>query len=88
MTRLPGLHFVGKLGGRVYYYKADLLVSRPYYKPFQPSTPAREARWAKFRAGVSAWQALTPAEHRTWDRKGDQFNYEGFNRWMSRWLLT
>ena len=88
MTRWPGLHFVGKLGGRVYYYKRGLLVSRPYYKPIQPSTPAREARWAKFRAGVRAWQALTPAEKKAWQKIGDQFCYEGFNHFMSKFLKS
>ena len=88
MTQLPGLRHVGKIGAFVYYYRHGEMIARPYYKPNQPGTPAQLARWEKFRAGVSAWQALTPEQKKNWDRLGDMFNYEGFNRFMSKHLIS
>jgi hypothetical protein len=88
MELVPGLKYVGKIGGRVYYYRNGVLISRPYYKPLQPVTPSRAIIWEKFRTGVNAWQALTPAEKRAWQKEADQFNYEGFNRFMSKHLKS
>lgn len=82
----PALYLVGRLGDRVYYYRGDTFISRPFYYPDQPETPARLARWQKFRNGVSAWQALTPGEKEIYNRKAEGFNYEGFNFFMSKFL--
>ena len=88
MRPTPNLRMVGKLGDRVYSYHNGVFVSRPYYIPVQPGTPAQVARWEKFAAGVVAWQALTPEEKKVWRHKADQFNYEGFNRFMHYYLLS
>ena len=88
MIKLAGLRYVGKIGDFVYYYRNDIFITRPYYKPAQPVTPARLARWKKFRNGVLAWQALSPVQKGTWNKLGDMFNYEGFNRFMSKFLKS
>jgi hypothetical protein len=88
MELTPGMRYVGKLGPHVYYFHDGTLVSRPYYKPVQPGTPAQQTIWNKFRAGVTAWQALAPEVKEAWQTIADDFNYEGFNRFMSVWLKS
>ena len=88
MSIKPGLYTVGKLGNRIYYERNGKVISRPYKKPVHPRTPAQLAMWAKFAAGVALWQALPPKDKKAWDKIGDMFNYEGFNRFMSRHMLS
>lgn len=80
------LDTIGKLGNRVYYKIQGFKVSRSYFIPVQPGTPAQLAWWQVFRNGVVQWHALSPAQEKVWNNKAKRWKMSGFNHFMSKYL--
>lgn len=80
------LEFIGKFEDRVYYYKNGILTSRVYVKPIQPGTAAQQYYWARWRAGVKAWQNLDTDQKKQLDIEAYRLKFSGFNLWMRRWI--
>ncbi len=77
---------IGKLGSRVYYVSQGVKVSRSYFIPVQPGTPAQLAWWQIFRNGVVQWHALSPAQEKDWNVRAKRWKMSGFNFFMSKYL--
>ena len=80
------LDTIGKLGDRVYYVSQGEKISRAYFIPVQPGTPAQLAWWKVFRQGVQQWQALNPTQVKVWNDRAKRWKMSGFNLFMSKYL--
>jgi len=86
LTTDVNLKTVGKVADKVYYYRDGDLITRPYFIPVQPGTPSQLTWWAKFRNGVTAWQALSPAQKTVLNRRSLPLQMSGFNLFMREYL--
>ena len=88
LARDANMRIVGQVSDKVYYYRLGIPCVRAHFIPVQPGTAPQLAWWQVFRTGVQQWQALTPAQKETWNKKKYPRRMSGFNRYMRNWLNT
>lgn len=57
-------------------------------KPYNPRTTLQQANRGKIPAANHAWQALSPATQKNWDKKAIGTGKSGNNLFISNYLLT
>jgi hypothetical protein len=76
----------GRLGNIVFYTNRGRQCVRAYVIPRNPDTEAQRYIRRSFGDAVRSWQALSPEERHSYNRKARYLNMSGYNLYISNYL--
>lgn len=73
----------GRVGDLVFYERNGKQCVRRYVTPHNPDTKAQKKARTSLSDAVAAWQALSPEEKNSWNKKASRKKRKGYNVFIS-----